>query len=399
MAARRGSVRRLAGGMAVAALVGVAFAVAQGAPVSAAPNGGQAPGQAQKKPPKPSAVTKANEPWPDAKQTAERRVQAENLPLFKSHEPLAFTLTAAFGAINRDRDPNTKKVFPGVLQLQGEGGKAESFPVQLSTRGHARLNARVCSVVPLRVEFTKKDLAGTVFERQRELKLVTNCENDSAYEQYVLTEYLAYRIFGLFTPRSFRARLVKATYVDPGKNKTPTARYGMFIEHDDDVARRLEGRIFPFPNRLFKMLDQDTLMLMTLLQFMVGNTDYSILALHNIKLVRTEAGTMYPITYDFDYSGLVNASYAAVDRRLNLSSVRERLFRGPCRTAEELEPFLATFRAKKNDVLALIDAVPDFSQSSRQNAREYLEEFFSLVGNPGRVNRSLVKTCTAAASM
>ena len=120
----------------------------------------------------------------------------------------------------------------------------QPIPVQVSARGHARRDPRVCSVVPIRLEFAKKDLAGTVFEGQKELKLVTHCDNSSDGEQSVLTEYLTYRIFNLFTPRSFRARLVRVTYVDPKRDKAPVPRYGMILENDEDVARRMEGRLY-----------------------------------------------------------------------------------------------------------------------------------------------------------
>ena len=131
---------------------------------------------------------------------------------------------------------------------------------------------------------------------------------------------------------------------------------------------------------------------MTLLQYLIGNTDYSIFALHNVKLVQNPQGTIYPVAYDFDYSGLVNAEYAIADRRLFLTSVRDRLYRGPCRTAEELEPLLATFRARKNEVLGLVDTIPDYKPAARDQARDYLDDFFSLI-EPKRVKRNLIDSC------
>jgi hypothetical protein len=397
--------QRLAGVTAVAVLVGLAVASVFDAPLRAASRDAaaaastdrrqaQAPqGPAKPTQPKKDPLVKAAEPWPEPEQLSERRVAAENLPLFKSSEPLAFTLTADFAAINRDRDPNSSSRFAGVLALPGEGGGARSVPVQLSARGHARRNRQVCAAVPLRLEFVKKDLAGTVFEGQRELKLVTHCENAGEYEQYVLTEYMTYRIFGLLTPISLRTRLAKVTYIDPARNRAPTVRYGILIENDEDLARRMEGRLHPVANRLFSQLNRDSLVLMMLLQFMVGNTDYSIMALHNVKLVRNQGGVVFPVAYDFDYSGLVNARYAVVDPRLHLSSVRDRLYRGPCLTAVELDPLLAMFAARKDAVMAIVDAVPDLTPARRDDAREFLNGFFSLMANPARARRTLVDSC------
>jgi hypothetical protein len=387
MTERKRSFLRIAIGAGVALVIGLGLTALQA----------QSP--PQKPPAKKDPAARMTEAWPDAGQVAEHRAAAENLPLFRSREPLAFTLTADFPAINRDRNPNSTKTFPGVLEIQGDGGSVRSIPLQLAARGHARRNPRVCSVVPLRLDFAKKDVAGTVFEGQGELKLVTNCEDESVYEQYVLTEYLTYRIFNVFTPRSFRARLVRVRYVDPKRNQTPAPRYGVIIEDDKDVARRLEGRLVPLPNRLFSLVDQESLMWLTLLQFMIGNTDYSIMALHNVKLVQDRRSILYPITYDFDYSGLVYARYAVADKRLNLSSVRERMYRGPCKTAQELAPFLETFNAKKDEVLALVDEIPDMKPERRKDARDYLNEFFSIVANPAKSKRALIDKCVKAVGM
>jgi hypothetical protein len=381
-------VRRIGVGAVVAAFFSLAIAGAAGGPQA----------QTQQKPAKKDPAAKAAEPWPDAQQLAGRRIAAENLPLFKSQEPLAFTLTSDIGAINRDRDPKSTKVFPGVIKVPGDGG-VQPIPVQVAARGHARRDPRVCSVVPIRLDFAKKDLAGTVFEGQRELKLVTHCENNSDGDQNVLTEYLTYRIYNLFTPRSFRARLARVTYVDPKKDPTPAPRYGMLLENDEDLARRLEGRLHTFPNRLFNFMEPDSLMVMSLFQYMIGNTDYSIMGLHNIKLVQVKSMALYPVTYDFDYSGLVNTGYGVADKRLNLSSVRERLYRGPCKTMQELTPFLERFTAKKDEVLALIEQVPDMKKERRDYARNYLTEFFSTAASPGRAKREFVDNCVKAVGM
>jgi len=407
MARRGGPGLQMVAGAAAAALVGLALTVATGAFGSPAGTTGVADGaagdrQAEGKPPakpKKDPLARLAEPWPSLDEIAKRREEAEKLPLFKSHDPLAITITADIGAINRDRNPDSDKRFPGTVSVEGEGGKMLSLPVELSTRGHARLNVRTCDAAPLKLDFVKKDLMGTVLDGQGELKLVTHCRTDDDHEQHVLSEYFVYRLFNLFTPRSFRARLVKVVYVDSRRQKTSPVRYGMLLEKDDHVATRLGGRLAPLPKRLFRQLDQETLTLMALLQYAIGNTDYSIYALHNVELVQAPNGTLYTVPYDFDYSGLVNAPYAAADKRLGITSVRQRLYRGPCLTVQELEPFLATIRPKKSEVLGLLDLISDLRGSQRDDVREYLEEFFSIIENPGRTKRALIDSCEKKAGM
>jgi hypothetical protein len=339
---------------------------------------------------KPAALAKLAEPWPDAETMEARRIDAERRRLFASNDAFPITITADFKAINRDRSPTGKKSYPAVISVRAEDGQTMTVQASLRTRGHFRLRSTTCSFVPLRVTFDKGDVKGTIFDHQKALKLVTHCQSDKAYEQYTLREYLAYRTLNLLTPRSFRARRVKVTYLQAPDGRPIITRMGNFLEEDDDVARRLEGRVMDVPRALFKDVDQETLNLAMIFEYMIGNTDFSLYALHNFRLIRTQANRVYPVPYDFDLSGLVNTSYAIPDRAFGLKSVRDRLYRGPCRTAEELQPVLNQFKAHKTDILALYDSTPELDAASRQDARNYLEEFFRMLDRSGDVKRTFI---------
>src|SRR5262245_31256894 len=56
-----------------------------------------------------------NAPFPDEATIAERKKTAESRPLFASDAALEFTLTADFKTVNKDRNPNSTKVFPAAL--------------------------------------------------------------------------------------------------------------------------------------------------------------------------------------------------------------------------------------------------------------------------------------------
>jgi hypothetical protein len=370
------------------------LAVALGVLLAGAHLEAQAPATAPKSP-----LVKLAEPWPDADKLRERRIEAESRRLFESADVLEMTLATDFNALNKERNPESTKEFPGVLTIAGEQGEAAATPVMLRTRGHLRLNPRTCAFVPIRVDFPKKGVKGTVFDGQNALKLVTHCQNAEAYEQHVLREYLAYRIFNLITPLSFRARLVRATYVDQATGKAISTRLAMFIEDEDDVARRAEGRLAELPRALFSNLDEDSLNLVMLFEYMIGNTDFSIYELHNIRLIMTPTRTLYPVPYDFDLTGLVHPPYAIPDPRLGISNVRDRLYRGPCRTSEELEKPLALFREKQDQVMALVDSVPGMTPASREDSRKYLRDFYSSIDRPASVKRLFVDRCKPTSTM
>jgi hypothetical protein len=350
-------------------------------------------------PPKKNPLLKLTEPWPAPEVLQARKTEAENRPLFQSLEPLAFTMTADFGLVNKDRDPNSTKRFPAVISVTDDKGKTHTINIKTGSRGHFRLMPRNCDFVPLRLEFPKDEIAGTVFDGQTSLKLGTHCQGDKAYDQYTMREYLAYRLFNLITPKSFRARLVKATYVDAKNQKTITTRYGLLIEHENDVARRMGGRVVELQRTQFTDVDAATVNVLNLFEYMIGNTDVSLWFLHNLRLVQQPDRTLFTVPYDFDLSGLVHAPYAIPDRRFGIRSVLDRLYRGPCRTAEEMEAAAAPFIGKKAEMLALIDGMTDLESSNRREAKDYLEGFFRTIEKPGAIKKQFVDGCKAANTM
>ncbi len=350
-------------------------------------------------PGKKNPLLKLAEPWPGAEALAARRLEAESRPLFQSVDPLAFTLTADFSAINRDRNPDSTARFPAVLTVAAADGTMKDIDVRLSARGHFRRMARNCGVVPLRVQFPKDGMAGTPFEGQTTLKLGTGCEDSSEYEQITLREYVPYPMFNLVTPLSFRARLARATYVNGKTRKKSAPRYALFIEHENEVARRNEGRVVELPRMVFKDLDDQTLTRMMLFEYLIGNTDFSIWSLHNVRVVQKPNRTLIAVPYDFDLSGLVHAPYALPDRRLGLRSVVDRMYRGPCRSGDEFDAAVAAFRAKRADMLTLIDSIHDLDQSLRREMKEYVEGFFRTIDKPASVKKTLVDSCKQAPTM
>jgi hypothetical protein len=152
----------------------------------------------------------------------------------------------------------------------------------------------------------------------------------------------------------------------------------------------MEGRIAELPRALFKDVEPKMLTLASVFEYMIGNTDYSIYALHNIRLVRKADNKTYTVPYDFDLSGLVNTTYALADRSFGLKSVRDRLYRGPCRASDEIEPVLQEFREHKTEMLAVYDSLPELDRDYRREAKEYLEEFFRTIDRKGDVNRTFI---------
>src|SRR5207244_3375604 len=124
--------------------------------------------------------------------------------------------------------------------------------------------------------------------------------------------------------------------------------------------------------------------------YMIGNTDFSIWALHNVRIIQDRNRRLFPVPYDFDLSGLVHAPYAAPDPRIGLRSVLDRLYRGPCRTADEFEEAAAAFRAKRADMFTLLDSMRDLNPQARSEAKDYLESFFRTIERPDSIKRQFI---------
>lgn len=321
--------------------------------------------------------------------------EAERQPLFAERTPLPFTLVANFNAINKNRDSTSKVRYPGTLVVKDQSGAERRIPVQLRTRGHFRLRRSTCKFVNLLVIFPGKgkEAEGTPFEGQKSLKLGAHCQDNHRYEDIVRREYLAYRVFNLITPRSFRARLSAATYVDSASGKAMDTRAAVWIENEDLMAARQGGRLREFRRALFDDMHAPTLDQMAIFEYLIGNTDWSIYALHNVRLVVDDSARVYPIPYDFDFSGLVSAPYSTPAPQLQIRSVRDRLFRGPCRTLDELLPSVQRFTSRKGEILALLDEVPDLDERERRDAKDYLESFFPSVADANGIKEAFIDRC------
>jgi hypothetical protein len=208
----------------------------------------------------------------------------------------------------------------------------------------------------------------------------------------ILREYAMYKMYNLLTPKSFRARIAKVKYIDSVTDKLVAEEDGLFIEDDDDVAKRLEGRIVSLDSAVFARVDLDTLTLMMLFEFMIGNTDFSVVLQHNVVLVQTQDIRRFTVPYDFDYSGLAESGYAAVGRGLPITSVYDRLYRGPCRTAAEWQPYLDKMKTAKPELLGVLDAVT-LGSSYRRGAKSYLEGFYKVIESPFNTKRDLIEKC------
>ncbi|HEX4601968.1 MAG TPA: hypothetical protein VH116_11295 [Gemmatimonadales bacterium] len=310
--------------------------------------------------------------------------------LFDSADPLAITLRADFGAITKERGTE-KHDHPGRLTYARSREDTVGLDVQLHTRGHFRL--RTCQYPPLKVGFDRDQVAHTIFAHQNNLKLVVQCRGGRSYANYLLEEYLIYRLYNRLTERSFRARLARVTYVDATGKHAPDIRDAFFLEDDDRMARRNHARVFGEKGMAQGDLDFEQLGLLAVFEYMIGNTDWSVRGGHNIVPIRDSTGEIYPVPYDFDWSGVIWTPYAVPDSRLGIRTVRQRLFRGACRTPEELATVFAPFNLQKDAIYAMYWAQEGLEPGRIRQALDYYDEFYRTITDLGKTRRELIQSC------
>lgn len=249
----------------------------------------------------------------------------------------------------------------------------------------------------MRWKLTGADTKGTILHELHEPKLVSYCRNSDAYEQYILQEFMLYRVYRLLTPVSHQARLMRVTYVDSASGKIDATRYGFLLEDPAQVALRLGGKIVKTKGAGPDDLDTDLQSLTFLFEYLVGNTDFSFSGLHNTELVQKSNGDLLPIVFDFDYSGAVDASYATSDPRMRSVHVRDRQFRGYCSNKAAYSKAIDLFKEKKDAIYALYaDDIGRLLQPRTVKATlTYFDEFYRDLATPKDFERRVMSDCLA----
>jgi hypothetical protein len=315
-------------------------------------------------------------------------------PLFASPDPIHIVIQAPISNLVHNRaDTNI---------VQGTLTDPSGIPisVSLSPRGITRRSADTCDFPPIRVQFNSPPPT-SLFAGQKKLKLITHCRNSASFQQYVLLEYSAYKMYNLLTPHSFRVRLANIDYRD-ADGKPIISRIGYFLEDLGDLAKRNGMKSTHGPDRIpVPDLSPADAARYALFQYMISNHDWSMRAgpvghdcCHNAELMGPLApGATVPVPYDFDFSGFVNAPYATVPEELHISSVRERFFRGYCIHNSDILAAARQMRDEKAQLIGAITSTPGLDPKTASRAISFLDPFFASIATDEAVNANILKRC------
>jgi hypothetical protein len=270
---------------------------------------------------------------------------------------------------------------PAIFTISDTRGKEEVHIIKV--RGRGKYRRKVCQFPPIKLNFSKRSLNVNHYNPSYDkLKLVTHCLDDK-YEgrENVFKEFMAYKLYNELTANSLRVQLVSITYIDTGGKYGKLKRYGFLIEDTDEMASRIGGvecdDCMNAPANSLSLADENML---AVFQYMIGNEDWSLPLVRNVKLVDHNGGKgIIPVPYDFDFSGMVDASYALPNSDYQLTDVKQRVFIGLKVEEDLLIQTLNHFVEKKQQLLDMVKGDKNMNWASRMEVLEYLESFYAEI--------------------
>lgn len=265
--------------------------------------------------------------------------------------------------------------IPARLSFKDKYGKKHNWEIKVGQRGNFR-RIHCSELPPLKLNFKKGDLKAAGLAKWDDMKLVTHCISDKAIaEDLILREALTYKLFNEITDQSFRIQLLKITYIDTNSGKK-TRQWAFLIEDAAQLKARLDATVCEECYNLpIDRFDQQQLLQASLFQYLIGNSDWSLSTTRNLKLLEKD-GKIMPIPYDFDFSGLVNASYAIPSGSYVMDGIKDRVYLGFEQTIDQLDETKSHFFQKRQDLIQLVKEFNLLDFSSRSEVIDYLTIFF-----------------------
>jgi len=288
-------------------------------------------------------------------------------------------------------DRRYKKYKQAIATFTFENDESWTDSLEVKVRGVYR--ATHCDNPPLKIKYSKKLLKKRGLKKRNEYKIVYPCENSEEYQNYIYKEYLIYKMYNELTDKSLRVHLVDLTLRDAAQKRDNIQVAGFLIEHRDEITKRLNAlkndtRCLTFDH---KAASKEHLLL-EVFQYMIGNLDWVIENCKNVELVQLPDSTMIPIPYDFDYTGMVNTSYAVPSAKYNQTTIKDRYFKGQNRSLAELQPVIELFIEKKETFFQMINDFDYLPKRERRDMTYYLKTFYSTIERPKHVKRVFVQS-------
>ncbi|MDX9726482.1 MAG: hypothetical protein RBT38_08855 [Bacteroidales bacterium] len=318
--------------------------------------------------------------------------QDVKVTLFDSDDIMEISL--AFDISHYKKYKSKDEYLDAVLTYYNSPSDSVVKNIKVRARGNIRRTA-ICDFPPLMLNFRMQDSEGSEFSGINKLKIVPYCK--IGYEDYILREYLVYRLYNVVTDYSYRVRLFRITYINTARTQKNITQYAFAIEPTGLLAKRTGTVEIEYTGNTQRTLNPDMLDMAAVFNYMIGNTDWSVPINHNVQLLfqpqatGNEANLIIP--YDFDYAGIVHTNYAVPFESLPIENVRQRLYMAVCRDENSLNDVLRMLQGKKQELYKVIEDFPYLHPRSKKDMISYLNEFFAGTEKKNPVLRSILTDC------
>lgn len=311
--------------------------------------------------------------------------------LFSEHSIIDLQLLFPVEQLNSDQD---KSVFYDVEIKYKTEESAGAIQAKISRGGDFRNDPEHCIFPPLRLKFDSTKVKHSIFEGLTKVKLLSHCfKIGEASFDYLFREYLVYRLYQIISPYSFKSRLVRIQYVDSGSQDNTISAYAVLVQDDDDLAKQHNGIVLKVHNLHPNFIADTSHALISIFQYMIGNTDWSIKTLHNIKLLSVPGSKPIPVPYDFDFCGFVNSPLASPPTHIPINRVTERFYTSHCFDESLLRWTLSYYREKSDEIYMLLSDFQLSREQSLQENKAFLADFFHLIDDTERAVTFFMTHC------
>ena len=311
--------------------------------------------------------------------------------LFSKEEPLRIDLFADY--VNLLDDVSDNRVYHDAkFSVHNPSSAINEMPIRLKTRGNFRLRKQTCNFPPLRFKFDADQTRGTVFQGQNKLKYVSHCQNfKEHYEQHTLEEFLVYRMYNIFTDYSYQVRLAQVNFIDVNERDT-IQRFGFFIEDKNHLAKRIGRQALKFRNIKQYQVLRSNMLVFSLFQCMIGNSDWDVSRLHNVDLMSVNDHSLpVAVPYDFDWSAIIAHDYFVLDPQIDLEAKYKRRYKSFRWSDEEFEAAFNTFHELRDELMTLISDFEYLENDNRLKMLDYISEFYDLISSKVDVKEYILK--------
>ena len=318
-------------------------------------------------------------------------LKGQETAVFKDDYPLEIQLEYGRKALLEKTNDST--YMPTLIRVISEG---TSYTIAGQIRARGSFRKENCFYTPIKIKVDPESAAGTPLEGVNKFKVVLPCKIEKGNDDATVKEFIAYKIYEQLMPYHFKTRLLDIQWMDTdGRRPKPYAVKGFLLEDIDELAVRYEAN--EIKRRIPALQQCDTTSVgVAYFEYLIANTDFSSRMRHNIKLIFKD-GHVIPVPFDFDLSGLVNASYAQVSGAQYLSKqineVTSRAYKGYLRDEEIMQYKRFYFVNRKDAVMGTVTAYEKYLENSRSGKamQVFLSQFYKIFEDDKRFERLILR--------